>query len=290
VLLGAAGLTGWVATGCGRSGEADRRTGRVELEPVRGGVLLAGFVVERGYLVTGTPQRLPFFVGAPDGRPTTAAPAELTFRISREGEPVGDPVVVARRADGVPLPFFPLPATFSRPGVHLARTELDGTPAEQAFEVSPPSEVALLQPGTVLPAVDTPTTADPRGPGPVCTRTPPCPLHEVTLAEALGEGRPIALLVGSPRFCPSGLCGPVLDLLLEQTSSFPRVRFLHAEVYRDDTVASDPTGAPTSPLVEALGLSFEPSLFLADGRGTVVGRLDNVFDRTELRAALDGLP
>jgi hypothetical protein len=32
---------------------------------------------------------------------------------------------------------------------------------------------------------------------------------------------------------------------------------------------------------------FEPSLFVADASGTVVTRLDNVYDRTELIAALD---
>lgn len=290
MLLGAAGLVGSaVVAGCSRGGRSDGPAGRLGLAPVTGGVLLAGFDVEGGYLVTGVPQRLTFLVGAPDGTPTTAAPPELTFRISRDGVAVGDPVPVARHGAGVPLPFFPVAVTFAEPGVHVARTELDGVPAEQAFAVSSPSEVSLVQPGGTLPAVETPTTTDARGVDPMCTRTPPCPLHEVTLAEARAEGRPVALLVGSPRFCPSGLCGPVLDLLLEQVGSYPRVRFLHAEVYRDGAAAPDPDRATVTPVVEALGLSFAPSLFLAGGDGTVRSRLDNVFDRDELRAALDAI-
>jgi hypothetical protein len=44
--------------------------------------------------------------------------------------------------------------------------------------------------------------------------------------------------------------------------------------------------ATLAPIIDTYGLTFEPSLFVADATGTVRTRLDNVYDRTELRDAL----
>jgi hypothetical protein len=82
------------------------------------------------------------------------------------------------------------------------------------------------------------------------------------------------------------VCGPVLDLVMEQVGAFPSVRFVHAEVYRDPNNGADPAAAGLAPVVDAYGLSFEPSLFVARADGTIAARLDNVFDRVELAAAL----
>jgi hypothetical protein len=41
-----------------------------------------------------------------------------------------------------------------------------------------------------------------------------------------------------------------------------------------------------APAVDDLGLTFEPSLFVTDGGGSVTARLDNVYDRVELEQAL----
>lgn len=61
---------------------------------------------------------------------------------------------------------------------------------------------------------------------------------------------------------------------------------IHCEVYPDD---QGPTSGSLAPIVEALGMEFEPSLYLIGADGIVIDRLDNVFDRAELTAALDAL-
>jgi hypothetical protein len=48
----------------------------------------------------------------------------------------------------------------------------------------------------------------------------------------------------------------------------------------------DESARVTSPTVDALGLTFEPSLFLAAPDGTVTDRLDSIFDGAELDEAL----
>jgi hypothetical protein len=287
-LAGSAGLL--VLAACGDGGSDEGSTPRLDLEPAGEGgrVLIAGFAFQGGYLVTGAPQRLTFQIAGADGAPTTEVPDSLRFQLSRDGVPVGEPIEVSAHRDGVPLPYFPLRTTFVEPGTYQATVELDGSEQEQAFLVSEPAEVPLVQAGQAMVPVDTPTVDDHRGVEPYCTLEPPCPLHTETLRDALTGGGPVALLVATPAFCATALCGPVLELLVEQVDDFPHIRFVHAEVYADaEAQGGNLAAASLTPAVEAYGLTFEPSLFVADAQGTVVARLDNVYDRVDLREALD---
>jgi hypothetical protein len=79
----------------------------------------------------------------------------------------------------------------------------------------------------------------------------------------------------------------VLDLLIETLPDYPNVKGLHAEVYADPRGNADPTAGGLAPAAESYSLPFEPTLFLADATGTITKRLDSVYDRAELRDALD---
>ena len=94
----------------------------------------------------------------------------------------------------------------------------------------------------------------------------------------MGGSKPIVLLVSTPAFCQVAICGPVLDLLVERQAALEEqgLAVIHAEVYTDDTAKA------TAPTVDALGLTYEPALFLAAPDGTVTDRLDAIFDATEL--------
>jgi len=238
------------------------------------------------YLVSGTPQRLPFTIATPDGPPARTGPAVLTFQLQKDGQAVGAPIEVLRHEDGTTIGYYPLTTTFDTIGTWSATTMLDGNESSQTFLVQSPSSVPLLQPGQTMPLVDTPTITDARGIDPICTRVPACDLHDRTLTDALARKAPIALLIGTPQFCQTGVCGPVLDLLLEQRAEFPSVQFLHAEVYKQPNGGGDPASRGLAPAVGAFGLSFEPSLFVANPNGVIATRLDNIFDRVEIRKAL----
>jgi len=285
VLAGSAALA--LLAACSRnSSDDDSSTPRLTLEPDGDGrVLIANFAYGDNYLITGAPQRMPFLIGV-GGAPTTDAPAELTMQLSLDGQDVGDPIVVPAHTDGVPLPYFPLNATFEEAGLWTVTTELDGAPATQTMQVSEPDAVALVQPGQAMRPAETPTDEDHRGVEPICTASPECPLHSQTLAAALDVGTPVAFLVGTPAYCRTGLCGPVLDLLVEEAPSRPDMQFVHAEVYADAAATGDVSTAQLAPIIDTYDLTFEPSLFVADATGTVRARLDNVYDRIELRQAL----
>ena len=136
--------------------------------------------------------------------------------------------------------------------------------------------------------VDTPTTADARGVQLLCTRTPACPLHDITLREALALGQHVAFLVATPQFCQTAICGPVLDVLLSQKDQFPQIKMLHAEVYPSEADAQ-PGQQKVTEAVNAYKLTFEPVLYLARPDGTIMKRVDTIFDGVELNEALTQL-
>ena len=214
-------------------------------------------------------------------------PEELDLRvIGPQASPTVEDVSVQRHGEGLPRAYFPLKMTFDEPGIYTLRAELEGQPAaELAFEVKDPAQVTVVKPGDEMPAVDTPTTADARGVTPLCTADPVCALHDVTLAEALGEGTPVALLVATPKFCKVSACGPVHDVLLGVVDAHPDVRFLHAEVYLHPEVNTD----DLAPVLGDLRMFAEPSLFLVGSDGVVRERIDSIYDTDELTESLSKL-
>jgi hypothetical protein len=173
--------------------------------------------------------------------------------------------------------------TPDQPGTYTASTTVEGQTISGAFAVQAPDAVPVPRPGQPMVAFDTPTVDDHRGVDPICTREPACPLHDVTLTAALAEGKPVALLISTPKYCATAICGPVLDLLLAAGADFPEVRMVHAEVWADDTVTV------AAPVINAYSLSYEPVLFLAGADGVIRERIDNIFDAFELGEALERL-
>ena len=146
--------------------------------------------------------------------------------------------------------------------------------------------VAIPQVGDPLPAVATPTTADPLGVDPLCTRAVPCPFHDLDLATVVGNGRPTVLLVATPGFCQTDICGPVVDLMIDAGETRDDLDLIHCEVYVDPSEFASGGFPDLVPAVEALALPFEPSLFVPDAAGIIVARLDTTFDRRELTDVL----
>jgi hypothetical protein len=241
---------------------------------------LAQFFGGLPMFVPGGESRFPFGVADQDGLlPIERTPERLEVQIlDPNGKALGDPVEVKRHANGLPRAYFPLLATIDEPGIYTARTEIDGVGAEMSIKVDARADVKVILAGDPMPAIETPTLANARGVNPICTSDPPCPLHDVTVAEALAAGSPIALLVATPAFCQLAICGPVLDVLLDVRSDHPDVHFLHAEVYADPAHDLD----TYAPVVAPLGLHFEPCLVLVGADGTVADRVDTIYDRTEL--------
>ena len=192
-----------------------------------------------------------------------------------------DSLTAERHDENLVTPYWPFRLTIDEPGVY--QLVLDGGPSEgAAVQVSPRDSIAVPKVGDPIPALDTPTTIDARGVDPLCTRTPEaCALHGTSLHEAISLGRPIVYLIGTPAHCSTGTCAPALDALLSLHAEFGDVAtFIHAEVYAD-RAATTP-----SPAISDFAMTYEPALFVTDARGTIIDRMDAVFDARELRASL----
>ena len=271
-LLGGAGLA--VLAACGRTERADVTVDESS-DPVENQLNLVVASYVHVAAVDGQRVTVAFLKGD-----TSPLKPEDPVQVSVNGQ-----VVPARlHHEGIDLPYLLVRHRFAAPGVATVEATYRGQAAKAALQVRDAAETKVPFAGRPLISVPTPTGADPRGVNPMCTRQPPCPLHEVSLDAALAERRPLALLFATPALCKSRLCGPVLDNLLAHHQEFAgRVRFLHVEIYTalDGKTLTDP--------VKAYSLENEPILFLAGADGVVRDRLDNAFDRVEARTALQAL-
>ena len=137
------------------------------------------------------------------------------------------------------------------------------------MQVATPATSQLPAPTQDAIAVATPMTADPMGMQRVCTLTPPCGMHEVGLAQALTEGRPVVLEFATPAYCQTAVCGPSVEVLDDVRTShdWGDVAFIHVEISRD-------AGQTLAKPVERWGLPSEPWLFTIAADGTIEDRMD----------------
>ena len=235
---------------------------------------------------------MPISLAASGGLLTTdgviATPATLRADVMRidagRDETVLTGIIAEKHAAELAVPYWLFRTEITEPGFY--RLVLEGGPADgAAFQVATASSASVPGSGDAMPAFDTPTFSDARGVTPICTRQPErCPMHEVTLREALAAQLPVAYLIGTPAHCSTGTCTPALEALIDLRERYAnRVTFVHAEVY------SDADATTIAPAVEAARMTYEPALFVVDTAGVIVERLDAVFDRVELDAVLSEL-
>ena len=289
VLLGGAGALLLAACGGGdddssessESSDDDRST----TTTAAGGLAIARVFDPRQ--PAGKALRLPLALASADGAilagEDTPSSIEVTWYV--EGSDPGTATTIERRAEGIPTPYFPLAVTFDAPGTYRIDIDADGERAATTVDVLPPEQApAVPGPGDALLSVVTPTTGDARGVEPICTRDPDCPFHAESLDTVLGGPKAIALIVSTPAFCQTAICGPVLDLLVDRAEQHAEVlSIVHAEVYTDESAKT------STETVQAYGMTYDPALFLAAPDGTINARLDYTFDGSELDEALSRL-
>lgn len=244
------------------------------------------------YYAAGKPARVPFGLSDDEGLLSAdLAPAEVTVAVrSPEAEEVAAGITATLFTEGLPRPYYAFEFTPEAAGFYdfVVDTD-DGEVISQVQIVEADDETVsgIVGPGDQLPPLQTPTVDDARGVTPICTREPACELHTRTAAEVVGAGEPLALLVATPAFCQTTICGPVLDVLLEVLPDVPGVTAIHAEVYADPEGGQQPLDP--APVVGELGLPFEPVLYTVGADGVVRARLDYIFGTEEVRQVLEDL-
>jgi hypothetical protein len=230
------------------------------------------------------PQRIVFAL-AEGPKYASGPPARLAYGQSRKlGAPVGT-VLHSRglpKRRGIYTADVTLPQAGPWLGVVQVKKDGKRQNASLAFQVQESAKAPVA--GQPAPRAASPTAANPLGVDPICTRNPPCPLHDVSLDTAIGAGKPVAVMLATPALCQSRYCGPVLDDLLTLTDQYKdRITFVHVEIYTNSS------GNETTPTVQAWGIQTEPWLFGVDATGNVVSRLDGAFGHDEQQQLLQRL-
>ena len=236
-------------------------------------------------IVAGVEQRITFVVRDEIDIMRQTAPSELAFTVSLGDVAFADETV-RLRSDGVITPYYPIRFTAPQPGEYVATLVDHPGVTPIPFVVMDPADGTIPQVGDTLPVVDTPTIDDARGVTPICTRAIQCPFHEHNLTDMIGNGRPTVLIISTPGFCQTDICGPVVDLLIDGAEGHDDIDFIHAEVYGDPSEFDTGAFPDTTAAVKAMGLPYEPALFVTDANGILAARLDTMWDRSELADAL----
>ena len=219
--------------------------------------------------------RLPISIANKNSLLSTG-PTQLTGRVVDSSDKPIATISAPIHATDLVIPYWAFTVDISQPGSYTMR--LDGDDGfGAAFLVTDPSQVTVPYIGSLLPPFETPTVDNHRGVEPYCTLTPqPCPLHDQTLTQALASGKPVAYMIGTPAHCQTGTCAPALEFLVKSHARLgDAVAMVHADVYSDDAATT------IAPAVSALGLEYEPVLYLCKN-GIVVDRIDVIWDQSEL--------
>jgi hypothetical protein len=173
----------------------------------------------------------------------------------------------------------------SRSGSYVvaAVAKLNGRLVAASTQVAVDDDSRTPGPGDRAIRVHTPTVESSGGDvESIETRVPPDSMHDVDLADALDDRKPVVLLFATPALCESKICGPVVDVAEQVKSEFDdEAEFIHMEIYEDN----DPSKGPR-PQFAAWRLDKEPVLFTIGRDGRIVDRIQGAFSTDELRAAV----
>jgi hypothetical protein len=283
LLIGGSALA--VMAACGKKDD-DIQVGKTST--TRGQDDVLSTVMAGSMFQTGIEERVTFalFQGVPASLVPASAAVKVAFQKPGTKQ-LTEAVVAERKSEGIDeRPYYVVHHEFDAAGDWGLRATVEGKkPGDAVITINDPAAVAWPTPGTALPKVETPTTADALGVNPICTRSEgTCPFHERSLDTVVGNGKPTIVMLSTPALCQSAVCGPVLDILIAETESVrERANIVHIEVFADDT------GKTLSPAFAAFKTQSEPILYLADKRGTVTERFNGPFDRSEAREAIGRL-
>ena len=236
-----------------------------------------------------SPQRAPFLLYGSDGIPIVnnvpkTIAASLQFPSGKS-----EALDLERFSEAIPTPYFLLRFETNEVGIHKLSYLLDENRQSLSFFVDEQENIDLVQIGDKLRETEMPTFDDPLNFSMICTRFDPCPYHAVTVREALSNSLPTVLLISTPGFCQTSICGPSLEILIALLEDNTEgLNVIHAEVYvnPEDISKTNNITDLLSPVVKDYGMTFEPSLITANGENVVTARLDYTFDKIEIETAL----
>lgn len=240
-----------------------------------------------------------FAVGLFDGQGQVVQDADVHFHYFDLSDPAAPVLEMEADATAVHTPdgqttIFTHERAFDRAGewgVEVQAHFPDGSTALKRIGFEVLADSPTLKPGQTAPGLETltlPTIGDDLGK--LTSATDPNPaFYELTLAEAITNGKPTVLLFATPAFCQTRFCGPAYEQISELHDRYGEtINFIHVEVY---TGLPDPSSNnwEIAPAMNAFGLTTEPWLYLIAADGRIFYRVESVFTADEVERQLAAL-
>jgi len=183
-------------------------------------------------------------------------------------------------------------------GTWVVEASTGGKTAQAAFQFV--DKVPEPKVGDHAIASQSPTVANHEGVDPICTRTPQCSMHQISIADALQAGKPTVVLFATPEFCFSRTCGPTTDIVESVSKQYgSQVSFIHVEIFKNADsgqkgLSSETSGAGvdanlTSPTYAQWKLGTEPFLYFIGTDGVIKDRWTGAVGADELKTRVAAL-
>ena len=222
------------------------------------------------------------YLGGPD-LPVTVTYAHLD--LADDDEPVtGEVEGRWLTTPASELGLYAAPFTFERAGRWQVTVSAAGREIGRALvvvaETSVVPTVGDPAPSSVSPTGSTVEevaafSSDPR---------PELGFYDLSLDEALANGRPTVLAFATPAFCRTALCGPTLEIVKAVTADRDDIDVVHIEPF-DIEQAMGGVLEPI-PVMDDWGLVTEPWVFVIDADGRIAASFEGIITREELEEAL----
>lgn len=243
--------------------------------------------------------RLAIALLSPDGATAYKGGTVKAWLARTRTEPVIGPIDLVYHGEGFERGVYVGRVTFPAKGQWLiyaeatpegvATTLTGGTTLQVGHVPTAPGREPQPVPGDAAVSTPTPTVENARGVDPICTRKPPCSMHQISLDEALRNAKPTVLTIGTPAFCQTRFCGPVVDSLMKVQAGplGSKIDFVHIELYADDKDA--PAKAILSPAAAAWRVEAEPVVYYIKPDGSIVDWAIGATDAPEINAIAQSL-
>ena len=188
---------------------------------------------------------------------------------------------------GVALGVYAAPVTFTEAG--LWEVSIKGADDEVgAVLVEVGTDSPVPDAGDPAPPSATLTGSTPDELAAISTDPDPDPgFYDLSIADAVDNGRPTVVVFATPAFCQTAVCGPTIDIAKQAADGRDEIDFVHVEPYDVERARANDL-QPVEAMFE-WGLASEPWIFVIDEQGTVTARFEGIVGQDELEAALDDL-
>lgn len=185
--------------------------------------------------------------------------------------------------------------TFDEPGmwgVEASVPQPDGSVATIEVLMEVHEETMSVDLGEVPPLADSRTLADVEDVSDLTTGSQRDEtLYQISLADAIQNGKPTVVVFASPAFCTNAVCGPQVEVLSNLSASYgDAANFVHVDLFTNPKeIQGDLTRAKKTPLLDEWGLVSQEWTFVMDRDGVVVGRFENFVPQLELEPSLESV-